>query len=128
LADWVIQTARHDGRLVSVGDGDRRNPTLAGLYPPCVPGGATQPETDETADVKDWITKALGNMVANRSSLVLDLGGGDRVLAEYGRDLGLVDFCEAARLRGSSPWRYSSAGRTWPCRNLRAKSADLKNL
>ena len=46
LADWVIQTARHEGRPVSVGDGDRRNPTLAGLYPPGVPGGATQPDTD----------------------------------------------------------------------------------
>ena len=99
LADWVIQTARHEGRSVAVGDGDRRNPTLAGFYPPGIPGGATQPDTDETADVKDWITKALGNMVANRSSLVLDLGGGDRVLAEYGRDLGLVDFCDAAAIK-----------------------------
>ena len=96
LADWIIQCARHKGRRVAIGDGDRRNPTLAGFYPSDKDGGATQPDTDETADVKDWITKALGNMVATQSSLVLDLGGGDRVLAEYGRDLGLVEFCEAA--------------------------------
>ncbi len=98
LADWIVQCGRHAGRSVAVGDGDRRNPTLAGLYPPGTPGGASQPATDETADVKDWITAALGEMVALRSSLVLDLGGGDRVLAEYGRDLGLVEFCQATEI------------------------------
>lgn len=96
LLDWLVQRARTEGRGVAVGDGDRRNPTLAGLYPPGTPGGATQPATDETADVKDWITAQLSEMVALRTSLVLDLGGGDRVLSEYGRDLGLVDFCAMA--------------------------------
>ena len=96
LLDWLVQRARTEGRNIAVGDGDRRNPTLAGLYPPGTPGGATQPVTDETADVKDWITAQLSEMVALRTSLVLDLGGGDRVLSEYGRDLGLVDFCTMA--------------------------------
>ncbi len=100
LADWMVQCARHAGRQVVIGDGDLRNPTLAGLYPPGSAGGATQPLTDETADVKDWITRGIGEVVASRSSLVLDLGGGDRVLSEYGRDLGLVEFCE---LNGISP-------------------------
>lgn len=95
LLDWLVQRARSEGRSVAVGDGDRRNPTLAGLYPPGTPGGASQPPTDETADVKDWITAQLGEMVGQGCSLVLDLGGGDRVLSEYGRDLGLVEFCEA---------------------------------
>ncbi len=96
LVDWIVQCARQAGRPVVVGDGDRRNPTLAGLYPPGTDGAATQPRTDETADMKDWITGSLGQMVALRTSLVLDLGGGDRVLADYGRDLGLVEFCTAA--------------------------------
>lgn len=99
LADWLIQCARHEGRTVAIGDGDRRNPTLSGLYPPGTNGGATQPASDETADVKDWITKALGEMTIHKGSLVLDLGGGDRVLAEYGRDLGLVDFCDMAGIK-----------------------------
>jgi len=99
LADWIIQCARQAGRLVAIGDGDRRNPTLAGLYAPGTPGGASQPATDETADVKDWITARLGDMVALHISLMLDLGGGDRVLAEYGRDLGLIEFCEAANIQ-----------------------------
>ena len=95
LLDWLIQCSRDAGRTVAIADGDRRNPTLAGLYPPGTPGGATQPATDETADVKDWITQLLAETVASKSSLVLDLGGGDRVLSEYGRDLGLIEFCEA---------------------------------
>ena len=33
-------------------------------------------------------------MVDSRSSLILDLGGGDGVLAEYGRELALPVFCE----------------------------------
>ncbi len=99
LADWIIQCARQGGRAVLIGDGDRRNPTLAGLYPPGTAGGATQPTTDETADVKDWITHGLGQMMSLSSSLVLDLGGGDRVLAEYGRDLGLVEYCEMAGIQ-----------------------------
>lgn len=99
LADWIIQCARQAGRSVAIGDGDRRNPTLAGLYAPGMPGAASQPATDETADVKDWITAGLADMVAQRTSLMLDLGGGDRVLAEYGRDLGLVEFCETATIQ-----------------------------
>ncbi len=110
LADWLIQCARHAGRAVAIGDGDRRNPTLSGLYPPGTNGGATQPMSDETADVKDWITKALGDMTAHQGSLVLDLGGGDRVLAEYGRDLGLSS---SATWPGSSPWRCSSQALRW---------------
>lgn len=107
LIDVLVQRARASGRAVLVGDGDRRNPTLAGLYPPEGPGGATQPVSDETADVKDWITGELGRMVAAGSSLALDLGGGDRVMQEYGRDLGLVRFC--AR-HGFTPVAFYTCG------------------
>jgi len=92
--DLLIQMARAEGRKVLIGDGDRRNPTLAGLYPPETEGGATTPATDETADVKDWLTSTIGEALDLQSSLVVDLGGGDRVMQEYGHDLALVDFCE----------------------------------
>lgn len=98
--DWIVQRARRQGRRALIGDGDKRNPTLSGLYPPGTPDGATQPESDETADVKDWITSELGRMATEGASLVLDLGGGDRVLAEYGRDLAIPSFCEK---RGFDP-------------------------
>ncbi len=93
--DLLIQRARAANRLVIVGDGDRRNATLASLYPPGTAGGATQPVSDEIPDVKDWITSLAGEMAESRASLILDLGGGDRVLAEYGRELALPVFCES---------------------------------
>ena len=70
LLDWAIQFARGQGRAVAIGDGDRRNATLAGLYPPGTVGGATQPDSDEVPDVKDFMTSLLSDMVTSGSSLV----------------------------------------------------------
>jgi hypothetical protein len=95
ILDWLIQRARLAVRRVLVGDGDRRNPTLSGFYPPGTPGGVFQPPSDETADLKDWITGMFSLMVQEGAALVLDLPGADRVLAEYGHDLAIVEFCEA---------------------------------
>ena len=96
FVDLIIQLARAEGRPVLIGDGDRRNPTLAGLYPPGHPGGATQPPSDDTPDVKQWLTDSIEEALNVQSSIVIDLGGGDRVMQEFGHDLALVDFCEAA--------------------------------
>ena len=93
--DLLVQIGRAEDRPVMVADGDRRNPTLAGLYPPGTPGGATQPTTDETPDVKQWLSNSIEEALSAQSSIVIDLGGGDRVMQEYGHDLALVDFCEA---------------------------------
>ncbi|MHB0671726.1 hypothetical protein [Roseomonas mucosa] len=93
--DLLVQIGRAEGRPVLVADGDRRNPTLAGLYPPGSEGGATQPPTDETPDVKQWLTNSIEEALSLQSSIVIDLGGGDRVMQEYGHDLALVEFCEA---------------------------------
>lgn len=93
--DLLVQLGRAGGRSVLVGDGDRRNPTLAGFYPPGGEGGATQPPSDETPDVKQWLTNSIEEALNLQSSIVIDLGGGDRVMQEYGHDLALVDFCEA---------------------------------
>lgn len=94
ILDWIIQWARSHGRLVVIADGDRRNPTLSGLYPPGTPGGAIQPPTEEIPDVVSWINDGLSSMVENRTSMVLDLGGGDRVLAEAAQEVSLIEFCE----------------------------------
>ena len=93
--DLLIQLARAEGRPVLIGDGDRNNSSLASYYPPENEGGATQPRTGETEDVKDWITASVAEAIQMDASLVIDLGGGDRVMEEYGRDLALVEFCEA---------------------------------
>nr|WP_318655172.1 hypothetical protein [Methylocapsa sp. RX1] len=92
--DFLIQRARIEGRSVLVGDGDRRNATLAALYAPGTPGGAFLPKSDETPDVKEWIRGLVSKMAQERVSLVLDLGAGDQALAESCRELDLVEFCE----------------------------------
>ena len=47
--DFLIQRARRAGRTVTIADGDRKKPTLAGLYPPAEPGGALQPRGKDIA-------------------------------------------------------------------------------
>lgn len=96
--DLLIQLARHAGREVVIGDGDRRNPTLSGFYPPGAAGGASQPTTDSAPDVKDWLSGLLGEAASLHASAVVDLGGGDRIMQEYGQDLGLVEFCQSEGL------------------------------
>jgi hypothetical protein len=92
--DFLIQRARRAGREVIIGDGDKGNPTLASFYPPEEKGGASQPISADIADVSEWVTSLSGEMALRRASLVLDLGGGDRVLAEHARDMNLPEFCE----------------------------------
>jgi hypothetical protein len=107
LLNFLIERGRRSGRTVLVGDGDRRNATLAGLYPPGTPGGASQPSSDETADVKDWIRSLVGSMVEIGASLVLDMGAGDQALAEACRELDLVEFCASV---GVEPLFLGSMG------------------
>jgi hypothetical protein len=94
ILDLIIQRARLGGRSVLIGDGDRRNPTLATLYPSAEDGGARQPPTDELPDLKDFLTDLLNEAVTTSTSVVVDLGGGDRLMQEIGKDLALVDFCK----------------------------------
>ena len=82
---WRAEAA---GRPVIVADGDSRSRTLADLFP-----DAVVPPSEELPDVKAWLSSVLNGMVKGKRSAVLDLGGGDRVLLEYGRDLRLVEFC-----------------------------------
>lgn len=98
----MIWRARAQGRDPIVADGDARSKTLAGMFPE-----ATTPPTEELADVKAWLTGVLNAMVKEGRSAVLDLGGGDRVLLEYGRDLRMVEFC--AR-RGIEPLAVYALG------------------
>lgn len=95
LLDLLIQLARAAGRNVLVCDGDRRNPTLASLYPPGTPGGATQPPSDEGPDSKEWLSDSISEAVQTEASLVCDMGAGDRTVQDYVRDMDLVELCLA---------------------------------
>lgn len=84
----LVWRAKAAGRDIIVADGDARSKTLTSLFP-----SATSPESEEMPDGKAWLTGLLNRMVRERQSAVLDLGGGDRLLLEYGRELKLVEFC-----------------------------------
>ena len=85
----LVWRAKSQGRDVIVADGDARSKTLSGLFP-----DAIRPASEEVEDVKEFITGLLDRILEENRSAVLDLGGGDRSLVEFGRDLKLVEFCE----------------------------------
>jgi hypothetical protein len=89
---WRAQT---QGRDVIVADGDPRSKTLSALFP-----DALVPASEELPDIKAFLSGLLNRMVKDKRSAVLDLGGGDRALMEFGRDLKLVEFCDR---RGIDP-------------------------
>ena len=87
LAEMVWR-AKAQGRPVIVADGDARSKTLSGLFP-----DAMTPQSEEMPDIKTYLTSLLNRIAKDRVSAVLDLGGGDRALLEFGRELRLVEFC-----------------------------------
>jgi hypothetical protein len=89
VLDFLIQRALQANRHVIIGDGDVANPTLTSFYP----GVAVRPKSEEMVDVMDWITTIGGQMVETKRSLVLDIGGGDRIIGEHARDINLPEFC-----------------------------------
>jgi len=86
-ARWAWERGFRMGRPVLAADGDRTNPTLTAFVP-----AASRPESPAAEDVKAWLGSLLERQIAERASLVLDLGGGDLVLKEFAREVGLVEF------------------------------------
>jgi hypothetical protein len=96
--DFLIQRARRLGREVRIADGDPNNATLSEYYPPSEPGGAIRPRAGDVGDVAEWVTEVTSSMAMDRCSMVLDMGGGDRVLEAHGKDMDLRAFCEASEI------------------------------
>lgn len=98
--DLLVQRARAANRRVKVLDGDLRSRTLAEIYPAVdrtgkpVRDGASAPRSEELPDMKTWLFEQLDAMVEDRVSRVLDLGGGDRVMQEFVRELPMATYCE----------------------------------
>jgi hypothetical protein len=84
----MVWRARAQGRSVIVADGDARSKTLSSLFP-----DAMTPQREEMPDVKTFLAALLNRIAKGQTSAVLDLGGGDRALLEFGRELRLVEFC-----------------------------------
>lgn len=103
--DLWIQRGRVAGRRVKPLDGDLRSRTLSTRYPAQdvdgtpIPDGATAPPSEEPTDMQDWLRGELDAMVEQGNSAVLDLGGGDRVVQEFVRELPMREYCDDNGIR-----------------------------
>ena len=97
--DFVVQWSRDRGRRVKPLDGDLRSRTLSALYPKTdatgalVQDGAEAPGSEELGAMKAWFGGELDQSVGDDVCRVVDFGGGDRVMQEYGSDLKIGEFC-----------------------------------
>ena len=91
---WAIDRARNAGREVIPADGDRSNATLTSYYK-----DAARPRSAHDPDVFEWITGLIEKMALDRTSVALDLGGGDRTLEAYSREFPLLEFCQEDGIR-----------------------------
>ena len=99
MADLEIQRAHRQGRRAKPLDGDLRSRTLSNLYPgrdgasAPILDGASAPVSEDLSAMKGWLGSELDLMIEHAVSCALDLGGGDRLLQEYGRELAIGEFC-----------------------------------
>jgi hypothetical protein len=94
LGRLLVGNARNVGRDLLVADWDRNNATLSTFYP-----DARRPVSAEDDDMQAGLTALLNEVAEAPRSLLVDTGGGDRVLASYGRTVPVVEFCEEIGVR-----------------------------
>lgn len=94
VLEVILMIMRGASRPVIIADGDVKNPTLSGLYPPGTDGGAYRPALQDHAGMKDWISEMVGKAHDDESSIIVDLGGGDRVMGDLALDMDLVGIAE----------------------------------
>ena len=86
---WAVGRALVHGREVVIADADRTNATLSAFFDRVV----TPPSADE-ADMRDWFAAFIERQIADRFTTLIDLGGGDLILKQLAREIGLVGFLE----------------------------------
>jgi hypothetical protein len=99
MLTYFGERAIHAGRKTMMADGDVRNPMLSLVHPPSSEHGAPRPVSDQTSDGMAWITSTMNLAAQRNSSVLIDLGGGDRVLQDWSAD---VNFEQMAKALGYS--------------------------
>jgi hypothetical protein len=92
--DFLIQWARRSSRRVKPLDGDLRSRTLSRWYPAVEMDGASAPQSDDLDVILRWFGGELDAMPADGVCRVVDFGGGDRILQEYGHEMKVGAFCD----------------------------------
>lgn len=88
---WAIM----EGRFVLAADGDPNNPTLSRLFPPEGPHGVERPVDAELETSKLWLAATLAKALEKGASVVIDMGGGDRISEELAAEADLGGFLQA---------------------------------
>lgn len=91
---WAVGRALAQGREVVIADADRTNATLSAFFDSVV----TPPSADE-ADMRDWFAAFVERQIADRFNALIDLGGGDLILKQLAREIGLTAFLERYGIR-----------------------------
>ena len=88
----IASRAIDAGRPVMVADGDVNNPTLSRLYPPTAPYGAPRPVDAELETSRTWLADTLAIALERDASLIVDMGGGDRIAEQLAAESHFGDF------------------------------------
>jgi hypothetical protein len=88
---WIADVAITRGVMPLIGDADRTNPTLAAYFPDLVqrPPGASDDE------IGHWFGSMVKQALRERRPLLVDFGGGDRVLKSLSAEIDLPGFLGA---------------------------------
>jgi len=86
---WSAERAFNAGRPTVLADADRTNATLAAFFDHVV-----RPPSPDANRMKTWLNEILEVQIEQKFSMYLDLGGGDLILKEHARELGLVEMCQ----------------------------------
>lgn len=91
LGACIIDWLRARGTDVVVADGDRTNRSLTARYT-----DASSPADVSDAAARRWLEGRIAEVVDGRKVVALDMGGGDTLLLDLAREVGLVPLLEGA--------------------------------
>lgn len=87
------------GHPVLVADGDINNPMLSRLYPAKSKYGVERPTSATLETSKVWLADILAQALQREASVIIDMGGGDRVSEELAEESNLGDFLSISGLQ-----------------------------
>ncbi|MBS0987840.1 hypothetical protein JK182_03935 [Acetobacter okinawensis] len=87
------------GHPVLIADGDINNPMLSRLYPTTSLHGVERPTSATLETSKVWLADILAQALQREASVIIDMGGGDRVSEELAEESNLGEFLSVSGLQ-----------------------------
>jgi hypothetical protein len=91
-----------------------------------------KPTSEDMEGMKNLFTQALGEAAADQASLLVNFGGGDRVMLDYGRETDLVEMAESLGMQplaicvtGPEPDDFEHIVSLWRSRVFRPQRSIL---